>query len=72
MANTTATPPITLRCPQCAHDVARTVVSSYSLITVVCVRCSHEWTVEIDRLPDEARRQIPSVEGRAQHRKRSA
>jgi len=60
--------PIALPCPQCSHDVARAVVSSYSIITVACVRCSHEWTVEIARLPDDARTAIPHVEGRAQHR----
>lgn len=51
-----------LRCPQCSHDVARAVVSSYSFITVACVRCTHQWTVEIARLPDKVRTQLPYVE----------
>ena len=42
--------PIALRCPQCSHDVARAVVSSYSIITVACVRCTYQWAVEIARL----------------------
>lgn len=60
MANTYK--PIALSCPQCSHDVARAVVSSYSIITVACVRCSHEWTVEIARLSDRVRTQLPYVE----------
>jgi hypothetical protein len=71
MTNTTYTP-ITLRCPECSHDVARAVVSSYSIITVACGRCAHQWTVEIRYLSDQARAQIPNVEGRAQYAKRSA
>ena len=70
MANTYK--PIALRCPQCSHDVARAVVSSYSFVTVACVRCSYQWAVEIARLPDDVRQQIPSVEGRPQHARRSA
>ena len=64
--------PIALRCPECSHDVARAVVSSYSIITVACVRCSYQWALEIARLPDEVRTEIPPVEGRAQHERRSA
>ncbi len=63
---------IALPCPHCSHAVARAVVNSRSIITVACVRCSYQWAVEIARLPDDVRQQIPSVEGRPQHARRSA
>jgi Zn ribbon nucleic-acid-binding protein len=57
--------PLALRCPECSHDGARTVVRSFSIITVACVHCKHQRTVEIARLPVEVRAQLPEVEDRA-------
>ena len=64
--------PLALRCPQCSYEVARPVVISVSIITVACVRCSHQWAAEIARLTNAAQGEIPYVERRAQPRKRSA
>jgi hypothetical protein len=60
--------PIVLRCPHCSHDVARAVVCSLSIITVECVRCSHQWAAEITRLPNARQGQIPYVERRTKTR----
>ena len=70
MANVSAQS-IPLPCPKCSHGAARPIVISYSIITIACDGCAYQWTVEIARLPEDVRTQIPNVE-RREHRERSA
>jgi hypothetical protein len=55
-----------LLCPKCQCDVAKLSVNSYTVVTVICVECSHTWSVELAALPARVQRQLPAVPRRSE------
>jgi len=47
-----------IHCPKCAHDRARLFVSSFTVITVVCMQCHDSRAIEIASLPPDVRAQV--------------
>ena len=43
-----------LRCPTCSHDGAEIHISSSTVLTVRCGRCSHVWCVDLERIASVA------------------
>ena len=38
---------IPVACPRCHHNTATLTLSSASVVSVQCVKCGHDWSVEI-------------------------
>ena len=51
-------PVLPVRCPKCHNEGATVVVSSYTVVTVVCTGCSHTWAVELAALPESLRKRL--------------
>ena len=44
-----------MACPHCTNGAVSLLVLSLSLVTVRCTKCTHAWSLKIDRLPELAR-----------------
>ena len=56
--NPVSDPTLHLRCPRCNHDEAKLSVHSYTILTVICAKCSFAWSLEIAMIPEALRRQV--------------
>mgnify|MGYP003793673005 CR=1 FL=1 len=50
-----------LHCPKCAHEGATVFVSSYTVVTLVCLVCLHTWAAEVAVLPEGVRKLLGPV-----------
>lgn len=50
-----------LRCPTCSHDGAEVYISSNTVLTVRCSRCSHVWCVDVTGLSPAVRKRWEAV-----------
>ena len=54
-----------LRCPKCEHDEATLVVHSFTVLTVMCAKCSHSWAADAALLPDNVRQRLRVIDPRS-------
>ena len=50
-----------MSCPRCRHGEAALFISSSTVLTVRCTKCSHSWAADASRLPDYIRSAVMAI-----------